>query len=196
MLAPGVPRLGDSSLGAVVGSGGVNAQDVGQSEVGTRIPPFVVKTRLTRSDQATTTLDEAANTGALTVGQGAKIGKDQQAEFIARLVDLIDMDQKIRDASPKQGVGQAALGQSHAFLDNVAAIEIDVFLAPDDSDRRDRPTVHEIFLIHRVPLPKWLGGAILTPILVVGTDVVPPGLEAAGHAFNHPEPRLRLRLAG
>src|SRR5436309_1898431 len=45
----------------------------------------------------------------------------------------------------------------------------------------------------RQPLGHRDGRLILTPVLVVRVDVVPPRLNSAGHSFPRPESNFRLR---
>ncbi len=109
---------------------------------------------------------------------------------------MIGVDRQIRNTRPDQGGGHAPPRQPNTLINGIPPVEIEIFLRPHHTNRGDRRAIHQIALIGLVPAEDWLCGAVLTPIFVVRTDMMPPGLDRAGKAFERPHARFRLGLAG
>src|SRR5690348_14957844 len=103
---------------------------------------------------------------------------------------MVGVDRQVWHPRAKQGVRQPTLREGHAVFGGVAAVEVHVLLRPDDADGGDWLAVHQEVLVGLVPAEEWLRRAVLAAVLVVGADVVPPGLDATGEARQRPQSRL------
>ncbi len=125
----------------------------------------------------------------------ARSGRIENCQRADVAVDLIDVDRQERNPGADQGIHHTAVGQVHEQARIVAAIEIGMPLRPDYADTGNGSAVDQAVLVLHVPAVERLDGAELASVLLVGPDMVPPGLNAAGKAVEHPEACLRLRLA-
>ena len=118
-------------------------------------------------------------------------------EIFARLaLDVIEMHRNIGDARPDQCLREAARGLFDVFIGAVAAEVIGVLLRPSDRHAGDRPAVDEVLLVLAVEVHDGLGGLVDAAVFIVRADVVPPGLNSAGEAREHPAANLVLWLGG
>src|ERR1051326_2464903 len=69
----------------------------------------------------------------------------------------------------------------------IAAIEIGVLLGPDDADGGERLSVDQIFLIGAMPAHHWFRSAKGAAIFLISAEVMPPRLDAASEAVEHPK---------
>jgi len=69
-------------------------------------------------------------------------------------------------------------------------------LGPDETYGCDGLAVDEVTFILAAPLHDWLRGTVHAAILMIGSDVVPPGLNAASDSSDHPHPGFARGLAG
>src|SRR6267154_363777 len=75
-------------------------------------------------------------------------------------------------------------------------MEIDVGLRPNQANVGDGFTVHEKLLVGLVPAHHRLGGVEHATVLLICSYVMPPRLDAASEAIEHPQARFRFRFAG
>src|SRR6266481_2916652 len=75
-------------------------------------------------------------------------------------------------------------------------MEIDVGLRPNQADVGDGFTLHEKLLVGLVPAHDGFGDVEHATVLLICSDMMPPRLDAAGKAIEHPEARFRFRFAG
>ena len=85
-----------------------------------------------------------------------------------------------------EGLGETARGRSTSSSRVVAAVEVGVALRPGDGDVGDGAAVEEVLFVGLMPLHDGFGGFVHAAIFVIGGDVVPPGLDAAGETGEHP----------
>src|ERR1039458_1956277 len=106
------------------------------------------------------------------------------------------MHWQVWDARPDERLGDTPPRQVHQQVRVVTPIEIRVLLRPHHADAGNRLAVDEKFFMLLVPAIDRFGSLIHAAVFVVGADVMPPGLQAAGDAVEHPHPRLGRRFAG
>src|ERR1019366_1166917 len=94
----------------------------------------------------------------------------------------------------EERLGNPAVGCVHQLGRFVAAVIIGIALRPDHAKGGYWLTVDEVLLVLLMPAKNGRGGAVGAAVLMPGADVVPPGLDAAGDAFDHPHARLVGRL--
>ena len=113
MARPALPaRIGTAGR-AVVDATAPHPEEVGQPEVRPWVAPLVVAARLAGRDQAASALDEAADTGALGLGQRTYVRENKQGEAIGIAIDVVSVDRHVRDAGTNESI-------AHSPLENLA----------------------------------------------------------------------------
>ena len=174
-----------------------DAEEIGQGEVRTEDRP-TRRTDWSRRSRSTPRRRSTKRRTAATCASdiAAKVRQNEHGQVRPLALDVVHVHRQIRNAGANQRLREAAPGLLDQFLGIVPAVEIGVLLRPDDPHAGDGPAVDEVLLVGLVPAQDRLGRAVHPPVLVIGADVMPPRLNAAGEARQHPHPRLRLGLAG
>ena len=171
------------------------AEEIREREIPSRVPPLVVESRPSGGEERAAALDEALDGRRLRIGEGADVGQDEELQGRTFGIDVVRLDGEIRNSRPHERVHEARVGRIHDITGIVTAEEVGVALRPDDADVGDGRAIDEIGLMSLPPSHHRLRGAEHPLIFLVGADVMPPWLDAAGDARDHPHPRLGRRLA-
>ena len=107
---------------------------------------------------------------------------------------LIDVHRNIGNSGPDQRLHQPAVRQLNQFRGIIAAVEIRVALRPDAPHGRHRLAIHHVPFVVLVEPHQRLGCFVHPAVLMVRAHMVPPGLNAAREALDHPHARFGRRL--
>ena len=140
------------------------AQNVGQDEIRSGLPPFIVKTSAPGRDQSAATLNEAAQDGSLRVGKPSEIGQNEHRDTRGLGFQVIRMYGQIRNARADERLGPASPRQLNQLVRMVSAVEVRILLRPDQADGGNRFAIDEIFLVGLMPAVDGLGDLKLPAI--------------------------------
>ena len=173
----------------------MTAKQIRQHEVGPGVAPLCVKAGRTGCEQRSAPLHEAADGGGLRVRQRSDVRENQHLHAGGAAIDVVGVDRQIRNARANQRVHETRVRRVDHLGGGIAPEEIGIALGPHDADVREGRAIDQVPLVRLPPAHHRLGGAVHATVLVIGRHVVPPRLNAAGDAGDHPHPRFRRGLA-